>query len=550
MLILLLREEIWASRRCTLVVFIMLLVFKPDKKFVMKNIFYSISGLIGLMLFAASCQKDVSDRTTNLPALQAINSDTSAGTWRTILLSRPDSFAVAAPLPTTSPLYLADIFEIKSLQKSMTNDQENSVKYWAAGGVLRWNEILRGLVAKYNLPPKANSDTSYPIPSANNPLAYPLFPFSNPPYAARAYGYVSAAQYDALVACWYYKTKYNRAAPYKVDSTVNAEYINKTALPSYPSEAAVLAGVTAERMKLLFPGEIANIQAKAMEQEQATIMSGAATRADITAGEALGRQVAELFIARARGDNAGKAVGTPADWSNFITIQTNQGLTPWFSLETPKRPPMLPLFYKVKPFLFDSATVVSLRPAAPLAVGSDQMNKDVAEVNGYVKNPSRENLRIVEYWADGVGTYTPPGHWDAIAAEDFIKQNYSEVRFARNIALLNMTLMDAAIVCWDIKYHFFNPRPSQVDPSIKTLTGVPNFPAYVSGHSVFSGAASEILGYILPANASKYSSMANEAAMSRLVGGIHYRTDCETGITVGNNVGNFAILRAQNDGVN
>ncbi len=113
-------------------------------------------------------------------------------------------------------------------------------------------------------------------------------------------------------------------------------------------------------------------------------MSGAATRADVTAGEALGRQVAELFIARARGDNAGKAVGTPADWANFVTVANSQGLTPWYSLEIPKRPPMLPLFYKVKPFLFDSATVVSLRPEPPPAVGSDKMNQDVAEVKNYI----------------------------------------------------------------------------------------------------------------------------------------------------------------------
>ena len=528
----------------------MLLVFKPDKKIIMKNIFYSLSGLIGLTLFAVACQKDVSDRTTNLPALQAIDNDTTAGAWGTILLSRPDTFAVAAPIPTTSPLYLSDIFEIKSLQQSMTKDQENTVKYWAAGGVLRWNEILRGLVAKYNLPPVANSDTSYPIPNANNPLAYPLFPFTNPPYAARAYAYVAGAQYDALVACWYYKMKFKRAAPYKFDSTISTKFINKSGLPSYPSEAAVLAGVTSEMMKLLFPGEIGNIQAKLTEHETATIMSGAATRADITAGEALGRQVAELFIARARTDNAGKAVGTPADWSNFVTIQENQGLTPWYSLETPKRPPMLPLFYKVKPFLFDSATVVSLRPGPPPAVGSDQMNKDVAEVAAFVNNPSVANQNLVTYWADGVGTYTPPGHWNAIAAEDFIKQNYSEVRFARNMALLDLTMMDAAIVCWDIKYHYFNPRPSQVDPSIKTLTGIPNFPAYVSGHSVFSSAAATILGYILPANASKYSTMAQDAANSRLLGGIHYRTDCEVGMTVGASVGGYAILRAQNDGAN
>jgi hypothetical protein len=144
----------------------------------MKNIFYPFSVLVGLLVLAASCQKEVSDRTANLPATLPTNQDLGAGSWQTVLLSRPDSFVVNAPVLTTSPLYIADLFEIKSLQKNLNKDQENSIKYWAAGGTLRWNEILRGLVAKYNLPPKSNSDTSYPIPNANNPLAYPLFPFT------------------------------------------------------------------------------------------------------------------------------------------------------------------------------------------------------------------------------------------------------------------------------------------------------------------------------------------------------------------------------------
>src|SRR5450631_669609 len=242
----------------------------------MKKIFFYSAGLMGLLLTAVSCQKDITGRTSNLPAMLANNNDTSAGSWRTVLLSRPDSFVVVAPVPTTSPLYTADLFEIKSLQKSLNKDQENTIKYWAAGGMLRWNEIMRGLVAKYNLPPVQNPDGTYPIPNANNPLAYPLFPFSNPPYAARAYSYVSAAQYDALVACWFYKAKYNRPAPYVVaDTVVSAKFINKTDLPSYPSEASVMAGVTAEMMKLLFPGEIANIEALLQQQELATIMSGA-----------------------------------------------------------------------------------------------------------------------------------------------------------------------------------------------------------------------------------------------------------------------------------
>ena len=146
-------------------------------------------------------------------------------------------------------------------------------------------------------------------------------------------------------------------------------------------------------------------------------------------------------------------------------------------------------------------TVVSLRPGPPPLTDSDQMKKETEEVYNYIKNPDRNQIKTVQFWADGAGSYTPPGHWNAIAAEDFIKKNYSEVRWARNMALLNMSLMDAGIVCWNTKYYYFNPRPTQMNPSIKTLTGIPNFPAYISGHSTFSGAAATILSYLVPENA-------------------------------------------------
>jgi len=508
------------------------------------KIFFPFMAAVVLM---TACNKDVSNRTAELPALHPADQDLNAGSWKTMLLSRPDSFAVAAPAATNSPGYAADILEMKGYQKNMTGTQAAAMKYWSAGATLRWNEIMRELVAKYNLPPYQLPDGTYPIPSAANPFAYPVFPFSNPPYAGRAYGYISGAQYDALVACWYYKKLYNRPAPYKTDSTIKT-YAPKTDLPSYPSEAAVLAGVTAEMMKLLFPGEIGTIQQRLQEAELAAIISGAATRSDITAGEALGRQVAQMFITRARGDNAGKAVGTPADWTGFVTTAQSRSQTPWLSLETPARPPMLPLFGKVKCFLFDSATMVSLRPGPPPSTSSDEMKADVSEVAGKVKSPTRDQMKIVQFWADGVGTYTPPGHWNAIAAEDFIKKNWSEIRWARNLALLNCAEMDAGVVCWDIKYFYFNPRPSQMNGEIKTLTGVPNFPSYVSGHSMFSGAAAAILGHIVPERAADYMAMAQQAADSRFIGGIHYKVDCEVGLTVGKNVGNYAVQRAQHDG--
>ncbi len=494
-----------------------------------------------------SCSKSIVERTENLPPLNPVSEDIDAGQWKTVLLSRPDSFVVAPPPAINSPAYLADLNEIKGYQENLSDDAKSKIRYWGSGNVLRWNEVMRELVSKHNLPPYQNEDGTYPAPSSVNPFNYPQFPFSNPPFAARAFAYLSAAQYDALVACWYYKKLYNQPAPYTVDSSVNAMN-GKTELPSYPSEAGVLAGVTSEIMKLMFPTEVANVQQKADEEELAAIQSGTATRTDIKAGEALGRQIAALFTARAKGDHAGTAGGTPEIWSAFVTNTSARGETPWYSLEVPKRPPMLPLYGNVLPFLFDSLTVIKIRPGYPLSTKSGEFEEQNQAAYNQIKNPTREQERIVQYWADGVGTYTPTGHWNAIAAEDFIKQNYSEVRWARNMALLNMGQMDAAIVCWNTKYYYFNPRPTQIIPLIKTLTGIPNFPSYISGHSTFSECASTVLGHIIPANASKYEAMSAEAAKSRFIAGIHTQMDCDSGMIAGKRVGAYAVLRAQHDG--
>jgi hypothetical protein len=514
----------------------------------MKKIFLNITLTLSVIAaLVSSCSKEVVSRTDDTSALAPVNIDSNAGEWKPILLATPTDILVAAPGATGTPDYIAQVNEIKSFQANITDDERRIIKYWGAGAVLRWNEILRELVAKHNLPPYQNADGTYPFPSANNPLAYPQFPFANPPYAARAYAYVAAAQYDALVTAYYYKKVYRRKAPYNVDSTVNA-LVPKSALYSYPSEDAAIAGSVGEMMKLLFPGDQDFIQSKIEEHKRARIIMGANVRSDIEAGEALGKAVALKFVARGRGDRAGAAAGNQVMWDQLKTDCEARGEAPWLSQELPVRPPMLPSFGKVKAFLFDSLTTVSLIPGPPPLTGSDQFKSETEEIYNLLKNPTREQIRIVHFWADGVATYTPPGHWNAVAADDFITKNFSEVRWARNMALLNMSMMDAAIVCWATKYKYFNPRPSQVDPRIKTTTGLPNFPSYISGHSTFSGAAAEILGHIIPEKAVSYDAMAKEASISRMYGGIHYRSDCETGLTVGKRVGGYAVQRALTDG--
>jgi len=518
----------------------------------MKKIIQHI-GFAIFAIFIAACSKDFEDPNLLTPALNPVQTDANAGKWKPILLTSASEILVPAPISTGSPDYIAQINEVKSWQNKMTETDRKLVSYWSAGAVLRWNEIMRELVAKYNLPPYQNADGTYPIPSANNPLAYPFFPFSNPPYAARAYAYVSAAQFDGLVAAHFYKDLYKRQAIYNIDQSIKP-LINKSNLFSYPSEDAVVIGTTVELLKLLFPGEQDFIQSKAEEHRRARLIAGANVRDELEAGEALGKAVALKYVQRARTDRTGAAVGIVNGqnlWKEFEQAAIQRGETPWISQESPKRPPMLPYFGKVRPFLFDSLTVVTtLRPPAPPSTKSEAFKKELEEVLYFSRNPSRERVKIVHKWADGVGTYTPPGHWNAIAAENMIPLNLSEVRWARNLSLLNMSLMDAAIVCWDAKFTYYNPRPSQVNPEIKTLTGLPNFPAYISGHSTFSGAAATILAHLIPDKAVQFNEMALEASNSRIYGAIHYRSDCEVGLAAGKKVGNYAIQRAKADGAN
>ncbi len=495
-----------------------------------------------------SCKKEIVEDNENYQLLNPTRPDANAGTWKPILLTTANEFACATPIATTSPDYVLQINEIKSFQNDLSADKRKLVNYWGAGAVLRWNEIMRELVAKHNIPPYQNDDGTYPIPQASNPLAYPTFPFANPPYAARAYAYLSAAQYDACIAAYYYKGIYNRTAPFNIDGSIQT-LLPKSTLPSYPSEDAVIMGVSVELLKLLFPGDQDYINQKAEEHKRARLIAGANVRSDLDAGEALGKLVATKFIARARADRAGAAVGTPSIWESLETNTAATGQIPWISQESPKRPPMLPLFGKVKTWLFDSATMVNtIRPSAPPSTSSAQFANEVAEVLNFSKNITRDQLAIAHFWADGINTYTPPGHWNYIASNDFVQQNFSEARWARNMALLNMSLMDAGIACWDAKYFYFNPRPSQINSDIKTVTGLPNFPAYISGHSTFSAAAASVLGYIIPSKANDYNAMAKQASESRLYGAIHYRSDCEKGLETGTKVGSYAIARGHIDG--
>ncbi|HEY0777040.1 MAG TPA: phosphatase PAP2 family protein [Gemmatirosa sp.] len=500
----------------------------------------------------ASCDKHVSP-VESLPVAPAASLDANAGAWRMLVLTGPDQMPVAAPDPVGSAAYAAQLDSVRQVQAGVTDADRRAVAYWDAGGVLRWNEIERELTARFNLPPAPGAAGTYPIPSAANPFGYPQFPFANPPYAARAYSYVAVAQYEALKAAWFAKFRYGRAAPGVVDAKVGdaavaAGAARPSALPAYPSEAAVLAGVSSEMLKLLFPAAVDDIAARAAEEQRAALVAGTATPSDLAAGTALGRAVAATVIARAKADGMGQAVGTPALWQALTDSATARGEVAWVSQEAPARPPMLPNFGSVKAWTLTSAQVDSLLPPAPPSASSPQMAADLAEVKRTVANLTRNQLAVAQRWNDGAGTYTPPGHWNEIAAAYVSGARMSEVRAARTFALLNMAMHDAAVGCWRVKYRYVTPRPAQLDPSIKTVIGLPNFPSYPSGHSTFSAAAAEVLGHVFPSAATTFEQQADEAGISRLYGGIHYRTDITNGKLHGQRIGAAVVRLAQGDG--
>jgi len=502
--------------------------------------------IAGLAIFYA-CDKEINENYSALEQLNPVKADTEAGAWKTVVLAAPTDVTVPAPTAGNSAEYLQEIASVKNAASGLSNQQKEAVKYWSAGSVLRWNEIMRELVAKHNLPPAPNADNPYSVPDANTPLNYPQFPFANPPYAARAYAYVSVAQYDALVASSYYKTLYNRPSAYNVDASMPV-LVPKNTTPGYPCEDAVVAGAAYVMLRALFPGDTTFINEKVAEAANYKQWAGAAVPTDVQAGLNLGKAVATKVLARAKTDGTKNALGTPSTRDSLQKRIEALGETPWISLDAPIRPAMLPFFGAVKPWLFSKDSLVAIRPPQPPSTNSAEFKAQVAEVKKEADPSDREKFRITHFWADGAGTYTPPGHWNAIAFDQVYAAQQSEVRAARNFALLNMSMMDAAIACWEAKYHYYVPRPSQADPDIKTLTGVPNFPAYTSGHSTFSSTAATVLGHIFPAQASNFDAMAKEASLSRLYGGIHYRMDCDEGLKHGQRIGAFAVARARIDG--
>jgi hypothetical protein len=210
-------------------------------------------------------------------------------------------------------------------------------------------------------------------------------------------------------------------------------------------------------------------------------------------------------------------------------------------------------------------------------------SKEYAEEIAYIaKIGARDGAERSEYetlstafWSDDLGTCTPPGHWNIIAADLAQRNHLSVSETARLFALLNFAEADAAISCWDTKFFYRTWRPetaireldakfnpdAKPNPDFIPLMISPAFPSYISGHSTFSAAAARLLERFfgtddieftvrsdgLPGAVRSYKKLSearNEIGMSRLFAGIHVMSDNLEGQKAGTKIADWVFENA------
>lgn len=491
--------------------------------------------LSSVCLWLSGCKEPAIDEGI-LPFAVPATVDADGGTWRTVVLKSAGDITVPQPNAITSDAYQRELSDLKNGLLATTPEQNTAVNYWAAGGVLRWNQIARQLVAKYNNLPGYDPATGQVIP------AEAANPYAGPPFAARVYALLSVAQYDALVVAWRAKYQYNRPSLERQGVVSRVPVLD---VPSYPSEDAAIAEASCQVLAFFFPNETGWLKTKAAEHKQSRIWAGAGVGSDLKAGEDLAASLAAKVIDRAKTDRFNGTHDLTNTWQARLAAAPYD--QKWTSLGIPARPPVLSLAGIVKTW-FDSTAIYRMAPAAPPATTSAEFQKALAEVRDIATTRTRDQWRIANYWDNGANTYSLSGQWNFLA-EDLVRQaGQNELRTARTYALLNRAVQDATTASWRTLYTYFVPRPSQIDPAIKTAVTIPNTPAYVSAHAAVSTAAGAVLAHLFPAEATSLSAQATEAGLSGLYGGTQFRFDIEEGATLGNSIGQLAVTEAKTDG--
>lgn len=243
-----------------------------------------------------------------------------------------------------------------------------------------------------------------------------------------------------------------------------------------------------------------------------------------------------------------------------------------------------PHWSKIRPLVLDSASQFKPTPPPPFSMDKNSdFYKELEEVYTIsekitAEGDTSEEIAIAQFWdcnpyvsvtrghlMFATKKITPGAHWMGIVKIACKKDDADFNKTVFAYTKTSMGIFDAFISCWDEKYRSNLIRPEtlinqNIDENWKPILQTPPFPEYVSGHSVVSGAAAtvltEIFGdnfsflddtelpYGLPVRSfSSFNKAAEEAAISRMYGGIHYRAAVEIGLQQGIQVGNLVTDR-------
>jgi hypothetical protein len=371
---------------------------------------------------------------------------------------------------------------------------------------VRWNRLVPGLVDEAGARRRAARTAAA---TAGDSAALRRIAQTQPPFLFRVYTLLSVAQYGA------------------VNSARDNHAVSSDAAIASAS-AAVLTGLFADSaVRASIARELAR------DLDRAGTGSRGGERA--MAGRRMGEDVASRVISWAP-----PPLSMVGPWNG--TIPKGPGM--WYS--APGIPPIGIGMMHARPWLLDSAA--QFRPAPPPAYGSPVFQAALEEVRRVARERTPEQTTIAQRW----NSSDPWGRWNEVASAALIRHRASDADAARVLAVLNAAASDAVVACFEAKYHYWSIRPSQADTTLVLADSVdlPNFPSYPSGHACSAGAFDGVLGHYFPQDRAEFTRIAEEQAMSRLYGGIHYRFDNDGGLALGRTVARYDVERERRGGLN
>jgi hypothetical protein len=379
----------------------------------------------------------------------------------------------------------------------------------------------------------------------------------SPPVASRAFAYFGVIAYEAT-------------ASGRTDLATLAGQLNGlSALPARESgaaydEAVVLDAALSAATERFFSntGPSGQHAMKALDAELGPMTDAALSQDVVERSRDYGRAITEAVSAWADSDGRShiENMGFPMNYS------PKPGPEHWRPTSTiaQQQAPLLPEWGQTRTFVMPSGNTCGLPPPLPFSTAKDSaFYLEALEVHDVGVHLTDEQRAIARFWSDdAMLSTTPPGHWIQIAFQLFEREGTPIDRRVDLLARLGVATADAFIGCWATKFEYDVVRPvtfirANIDPDWTPLLITPPFPEYPSGHSTASSAMAEVMTQFFgdnyafedashirdglpPRQLASFRAAAQEAAVSRLYGGIHFRTAIEQGLVQGRCVSAYA----------